>query len=556
MGLAQESAGSDRGEMVKRTYTSAIDGAALDYALWLPAGYAAGSDWPLIVFLHGSAEGTNWMAPTRPAASVPVLGEMADLPFVVAFPLMRGSWSISTLAERDVMDVVVDVESHCKIDPDQVHLVGLSLGGFAGWRIASRYPDRFATLTAFCGGGEPELAVNLRHLGLNVVHGTRDRNVPVSLSREMVAALKQAGIEANYTEYPQSGHVVWGETLGSGLLYRWMSNRRRVGDPRRISFRTYTLRHASAYWATVESMIDPAKPAFVDVFVPPGDTLVLVQADNVGRLSLKVPGLLIEAERRVRFEVNGEIFQARRDDRGWRLDIEPAKDGTWAKRPGLSGPIQDVFYEKFVVVVPSEGGPQVVNRWLAAAGRAMAWTQQMVANRVQVVSASAVTDELMGEAHLICFGNPSNNAVLRRMTGLLPLHADTGRVFAGGEALDGHVVGFVMIHPNPLAPDRYLVVCSGLAEAVAELGAAVLGPIALSPPRVEDLVLMGADGKIVNWKGANEKERGLGERMGARLPGRGPVLDRNWRLEPAALEWLHSIKPPPERKGPTPGAPR
>ena len=76
----------------------------------------------------------------------------------------------------------------------------------------------------------------------------------------------------------------------------------------------------------------------------------------------------------------------------------------------------------------------------------------------------------------------------------------------------------------------------------------MFGPVSLSPPRVEDLVLIGGDGRIIDWTGANDREAKLVGMMGARLPGRGPVMDRYWRLSPAAMEWMRSIRGPDEEE--------
>lgn len=541
---AQPRPGEPTGELLKRTYVSAIDGAAIDYALWLPPEYDEGKRWPLIVFLHGSAEGQHWRAPTAPAASVPVLGARSDLPFLVVFPLMRGSWAISALAERDVIDTLADVQKHYAVAPDRVHLVGLSLGGFAAWRIACRYPDLFASLTVFCGGGEPDLAVNLRNLAIRVYHGARDRSVPVTHSREMAAALGEAEIAVKYLEPPQEGHVVWRGPLGGTELYDWMAEQHRVRHPRRISYRTRTLRHARAHWLTIESMLDPSVPAFVDVFVPPGQGQVLVHAENIGRLVLDVPAEILEGVNQPRFVADGQVIKARRTDTGWLLEFPGAPQGDPIKKPGLSGPIQDVLLDAFVVSVAARAEAEWSRAWSAAAAEGMGWASQMVTSNLTTVPPNEVTAETMERAHLICFGNPSNHAILARLLGRLPLHAEAGRLMLEGEPLPESLVAFVMIRPNPLAPDRYLVVCSGHPAAVGRLAAMALTPPALGPEPVEDLVVLQRDGKMLPWPangGENRSNaRASPSSMGTRLPQRGAIFDANWRLTPEARRWLLS----------------
>ncbi len=537
--LNEEVPGKPQGKLVKRTYTSAIDGAAIDYALWLPPGYEPGRNWPLIVFLHGSGEGKNWKSPTVPKASVPVMGKLSDLPFLVVFPLMRGSWSISGMAERDVLDTIDDVVANFAVDADRVHLTGLSLGAFAGWRIATAYPDRFASLALFSGGGLPELAVNLRHIPVQMFHGAQDKNVRVRNSRELVAAMREADISIEYMEYPQGKHAIWQQVYESRLLYQWMRNQTRVKSPRRISYRTHTLSHPGAYWARIEGVLDPSEPAYVDVFVPNGGNAVMVHVDNVAKLRLSPPKELLGGKTPL-FRSPGKPFVTEQTELGWVLGFGDQESQLLSKKPGLSGPIQDVFCDSFVIVAASKGDQATIARWNQVVRASLAWTSQLVSQKITVIPAGQITPEIMERSNLICFGDVDNNPILAKLADRLPLRAEGGRIWLADKALSEAVAGFVMVYPNPLAPDRYVVVCSGLPNPVTRLAALALGPTSLHPPHNEDLLLMGADGSVLRL---GEEERPIPARatMGRRLPSRGLLFDRSWRLTDAAKTWLRSI---------------
>ena len=100
-----------------------------------------------------------------------------------------------------------------------------------------------------------------------------------------------------------------------------------------------------------------------------------------------------------------------------------------------------------------------------------------------------------------------------------------------------------MIYPNPLAPDRYVVICSGQPAAVGRLAAAALAPSQLSPEPVEDLLLLGTNGKLFRW--TNEpQDAEPPAHMGVRIPPRGTVFDAAWRLTPAARQRLDAARSP------------
>lgn len=560
------------GRFEKCTYTSRLDGATIEYALWFPPQYDPAQRWPLIVFLHGSAEGKNTMSPTSDSASIPVRGAKWDLPFVVVFPLMRGTWSITSLAEVDVLDTVADVQARASIDPDRIHLTGLSLGGFAAWRLACRYPDRFATVSAFCGGGQPDLAVNLRNLPTRVYHGTADKHVHVRESRVMVQAMRDAGLDPYFTELRDVGHSCWRQPYAGNALYEWMAKYRRAAAPRRISYRTRTLRHHQAYWVSIESMIDPGQPAYVDVFAPdqpgassggePGSRDIFVHAENVARLRLAPPESVLPKNATPTVFADEQPIETKRADgaeRGWVVDLIPNEappastesgGSALAKRPGLSGPIQDVYYDPFLVVVPAAGSSPAAETWRHVADKALAWADRLVFKNIHPVTDVELTAEMIADHHLICFGDAASNRVIaqasapsNRGTIALPLSWVEGRLHVDGQPGAEDVAGFVMIYPNPFNPQRYIVVCSGLPQAVLPLATLVLRPPYLEPIPVEDVVVITRSGQFPLASAAgtpgddtssshppdSADDRRL---MGDPRPPHGAVFDRFWQIPP------------------------
>jgi pimeloyl-ACP methyl ester carboxylesterase len=67
--------------------------------------------------------------------------------------------------------------------------------------------------------GDAKLAAKVIDIPIWAFHGAKDRNVPVTGSREMIAAIKSAGGEPRYTEYPDQAHNIWYQvTVTPGLL--------------------------------------------------------------------------------------------------------------------------------------------------------------------------------------------------------------------------------------------------------------------------------------------------------------------------------------------------
>jgi predicted peptidase len=103
-----------------------------------------------------------------------------------------------------------------------MYLTGLSMGGFGTWSLAAQYPDRWAAIVPICGGGNPADADKIKHIPCWCFHGDADKAVKVERSREMIEALKKAGGQPRYDEYPGVGHNSWDRAYGTADLYQWL----------------------------------------------------------------------------------------------------------------------------------------------------------------------------------------------------------------------------------------------------------------------------------------------------------------------------------------------
>ena len=101
------------------------------------------------------------------------------------------------------------------------------MGGFGTWSLAAAHPEKFAAIVPICGGGIPADAKKLAALPIWVFHGAKDPTVPVQRSREMVEAIKAAGGNIKYTEYPEAKHDSWTETYANPELYKWLLAQKR-----------------------------------------------------------------------------------------------------------------------------------------------------------------------------------------------------------------------------------------------------------------------------------------------------------------------------------------
>jgi len=228
--------------------TVSVEGKDYRYQVYVPANFASQKPWPVILFLHGSGErGSDGLLPTAEGLGNAIRRNSSRFPFVVVFPQCteNHTWGEPEMRARALAALDHSMKEFHG-DRRRVYLTGLSMGGYGTWDFAMAEPGRFAALVPICSGLRPapdwsELRVHLpaeakdadadpyaevaRRIGKTPVwmfHGDADDAVPVEESRQMAAALKAAGADFKYTEYPGVGHNSWDRAYAELDLVLWL----------------------------------------------------------------------------------------------------------------------------------------------------------------------------------------------------------------------------------------------------------------------------------------------------------------------------------------------
>jgi len=79
----------------------------------------------------------------------------------------------------------------------------------------------------------------------------------------------------------------------------------------------------------------------------------------------------------------------------------------------------------------------------------------------RVCTDAEISDEDLGRFNLVLFGTPQTNSVLARIAAQLPIQIGDHSYQVMGKTYQGPNLGLVMCYPNPLRPDRYVLIYSG-----------------------------------------------------------------------------------------------
>ena len=224
-----------------REFTS-MRGDTINYRLFIPYGYNPNRSYPLILFHHGAGGRGNdniknlegpcpleWATPERQAKN-PAFIVAPQIPFNPNKKSFKGPPSTEEMTShiQTIHEILNSLENEFSIDTNREYVTGLSMGGESTWMSLLERPNRFAAAVPICAGDkfigvEPsELGKRFSKLPLWLFHGELDQVISVDISRTLIKALRDAGGEPNYTEYPKVGHDSWELAYRDSTLIEWL----------------------------------------------------------------------------------------------------------------------------------------------------------------------------------------------------------------------------------------------------------------------------------------------------------------------------------------------
>ena len=214
------------------------------YQVYVPPQWNKKQAWPVILFLHGGGErGDDGVVQTQVGLGGGIRTHIERWPAIVVMPQCRKDtwWSSNPRMEAQALAALDRSIKEFHGDPKRVYLSGLSMGGYGSWAYGSKHAGKFAAMVVVCGGikvpesirsGFPnvaesadpysDVAAKIGKTPVWIFHGGADPVVPVVESQKMNDALKAAGGNVRYTEYPGVNHNSWDKAYGEPELPKWL----------------------------------------------------------------------------------------------------------------------------------------------------------------------------------------------------------------------------------------------------------------------------------------------------------------------------------------------
>ncbi len=485
--------------LVVRGYTSAIDGSVQPYGLVIPDGWKAddGKARRLDFWLHGRGEQLSELAFIEDRLKNK--GEFTPEGAIVCHLYGRYCNANKFAGERDLFEALDDIRKHYKIDEQRLVVRGFSMGGAACWQFATHYPGMWAAAApgagfaetaeffkVFAPGKTPPpwweqvlwrwydsttMAANLANVPTVAYSGEIDGQKQAA--DIMVKYAKQEGIEFPHIIGAKMGHKYDAESKGKIEEFVTVAANAQSAHPsRKVRLVTYSLIYPTCDWVTIVGMEHEWEQASVDAEWN-ADGTVKISTKNVQSLSLSVAITRLRDFRNevtidgdvARVPAANEFTYVKHKGKWWvkgKLGETSATVGL-QKRPGFCGPIDHAFMSSFLFVQPT-GKPlnDAVGAWAKSEmDHANEFWRRVFRGDAPTIADSALSEAQISDANLVLWGDPSSNAVLKKIIEKLPIKWTKDTLEFNGVKYDAAHHAPILIFPNPLNPQKYIVLNSG-----------------------------------------------------------------------------------------------
>ena len=493
----------------KQTFISGIDGSVQYYAVnpaqpAVPSSTASGA--------RAKADGTPALFLTLHGAGVEAIGQAGayngkSWGYIVA-PTNRRPYGFDweDWGRLDALEVLDLARKRLQTDPQRTYLTGHSMGGHGVWILGATFPDRFAAIGPSAGwiswatygratrdaqtGAVQEmlqrasapsdttsLMRNYAQLGVYILHGAADDNVPVAQARTMNQNLSSFHRDFVFHEQPGAGHW-WNVSDEPGAacvdwppMFDFFARHTLPGNSsiRKVEFVTANPGvSAWSHWVGIEAQIHPLKPSSVSIQYDPGHRRFAGTTENVARLSFHLdhvpPGkpILVELDGQkidgIAWPTGAPQIWLKRESDKWAPITQPSMA---LKGPQRYGPFKEAFRNRIIMVYGTHGSPEE-NAWAFAKARYDAEQFWYRGNgSPDVIPDVRFQAAAEPDRDVILYGNAQTNSAWSQLLADSPVQAGGGSIRIGRREEKGEDLACLFLRPRPGSNRASVAVVTG-----------------------------------------------------------------------------------------------
>jgi predicted esterase len=532
---------------VVRGYRSKIDGSVQPFGVVVPATWKGPADKtprPTWIWNHGRGDTLSELAFIAGRMKSP--GEFATDANIVIHPYGRYCNATKFAGEVDVFEALDAAARAYPVDRSRLVNAGFSMGGASAWHLGVHHSGLWAVTHTgagfaetseyagvFAAGKTPPpwwevilyrwydatvAVANFANHPVLAYHGSEDKQTQATVVMNRYA--EKEGVKIEEFIGPGVGHKYEPETKKK-IAERIDALLEKGRDPsqNKVHLTTYTQAQPGVGHFSASGLERQWERADLDVVR--NNNAFEITTKNISRLTIgpivsddgafktfnAVSEFIVDGQRVSEpwtkahgpartlngiFSKDGFIVSILAKENGkWvtrdfhQEDLAKAQTANLKKHPTLCGPIDHAFMDSFVFVKPT-GTP--LNSKLGE------WTQRELAHATKQWRAvfrgdaqiKVDTEIAYADDNLILWGDPSSNAVLKKIADYLPVKWTKDGLEFGGKKYDAATHLPILIFPNPLNPRRYVVLNSGFTFSRA----CASGTNSLQTPKLPDWAIV------------------------------------------------------------------
>ncbi len=516
---------------IVRGFVSQVDDSVQPYGLTIPATYDGKKPMRLDVWLHGTQTELNEVRFIVQQSGPHQTSQIAAEDYIQLEPFGRMNHSYRYYAETDVFEAIRSVQKRYNIDSKRILIRGHSMGGQGAWRLGLQHPSFFAALEASAGYVETheynrsripkeglppyqeaalhyydaeDYALNAFDIPTVGYGGENDAQLRASvrlreaLEREGFHFTKESpyrwtttDLRALFLVGPNTGHAWHKDTKAESEAFLRKALESADKVPNHVRCVTYTARFNECHWVSMDGLDATYQRAEIDATRTDDAKKVTATTKNLSRLKFAAPA--------ASYTIDGQTLNA---------GANPTLDkinGKWAvasekttglrKLHGMQGPIEDALRDRFLVV-RGTGQPWNAPVTEYAQKRFDLFKSQFakwMRGDIRVKDDTAVTANDIASSNLVLFGDPGSNTLIAKIAAKLPIQWSRTDITVGSQKFSATDHALVLVYPNPLNPQRYVVLNTGHTFD-ADRNAA--GSESTFYPRLGDYAVLSTDGSV------------------------------------------------------------
>jgi hypothetical protein len=399
-----------------------------EFVIFVPENYDGSKKWPL--FVHPD--------PRRDEAANNYSNISGFIDLWWHFPYPKG------FELKDFEYILDMLGNKINLDEDRMYVGGECGNAIPAMALALNCPDRWAECRVATGNSYCHLAGNALNIPFIFIRGVHPEDRYLGYYNFAVKCFEYFGCKQFQYDYSNDMTQVRNVSLPKAV---------RENSPKRVLYTIESLHNPKAYWVKFDGREDENLVATIDASVE-GQT-ISVKTRNVEAYSLDIAQSPVCPNQPVEIVENGQSLGFATNKIFTKRPVTYTA-AAYVKNHLLCGPVSDVFREPYVVVYGKFPGNEEFSKTLKNIAT-------LLANGGLCFDDVNVPVQLTDSHNLVLVGTPESNIWLSKICKYLPVQIKDNGLIANGRQYKDRDVGFFLVYPSPISPQKYISLFSGIS---------------------------------------------------------------------------------------------